>query len=68
MTIIDSIAALAIEPGDYIEINDNYILVENVEDNGDIVLVFGYSTLTGDNAVEETSAYRYHNLITDEDD
>lgn len=66
MVILESLPAHTVEAGDYIEVNDNYLLVEQIEDNGDIVLLYGYSTVTGDNTVEETNAFTYVNLVTED--
>lgn len=67
MTILDTIDACTIEPGDYVEVNGNTIIVEQVEDNGMVVLIYGLSTLTGDKEVEETYFDARIPLISEDD-
>lgn len=66
MERIDTIRAHTVEPGDYIEVNKNYLVVEQVEDNNHTVLIYGYSTLTGDREVESIGALNYVYLVTED--
>ena len=52
VSVIDTITAATIEPGDFIRTLTDEIEVEEVEDTGDRIYVIGYSVFRGEKTVQ----------------
>lgn len=62
---MDVIDAMQIEEGDIIATGDDFLTVENVEDNGDQIYVTGFFYNSETAFTDEYSAFSKVNIVTD---